>query len=294
MMNKFKMMAFILIMAQFFACSKKPNFIRIDNISINGIKDSIMQIGMDYVVYNPNDVKTKLEESGMSLYYKDSLVGKGHLNKEIPLKANDTIKVPVVCNIQLDKLSQFYPEMLNSNATPFKIKGENKVGLLFNSFTIDVDETIHLDTKGIIEKEVNKNLRQQDNFKIKTVVINSLPGLKKNRFQIIIETTNNLPFDYEINKLQLDFYMNNRTNESVATWNQNEVIYQKSYQKTNIPIEVEVDNFNMLKNMNVSMFFKSKIDLIIAGQVEIKIQDYIFNVPINDTMKVDVKKSIGL
>lgn len=277
-----------------YSCSKKPTFIKIDNVIVNGIKDSLMEVGMDYVVYNPNNVKTKLKQSGMSLYYKDVLVGEGYLNNEISLEANDTIRVPVLCNIQLDKLSTFYPEMLYSDATAFNIKGENKIGFLLNSFTIDVDETIYLNTKEIIKKEINKNLGNSDNFRIKTISVNSLPTINKTNFKVIIEAKNNLSFDYKIQQMELQFYLDSKAIEPVASWTQDKVISQKAFQNTDIPIEVAVDNFNTLKNSKISMLFKKRIDFIVVGEVQIKIQEYVFNVPINDKMQIDVKKFIGL
>ena len=277
-----------------YSCSEKPEFIKIDNIVVKGIKDSLMEVSMDYVVYNPNNVKTKLKQSGISLYYKDALVGEGYLNNQINLKANDTIRVPVLCNIQLDKLSEFYPEMLYSDATAFNIKGENKIGFLFNSFTIDVDETIYLNTKEIIKKEINKNLGNADNFKIKTIVVNSLPTLNKTNFKITIKAKNNLSFDYEIHQMELQFFLDSRAKEPIANWSQDKVISQKAFQTTDIPLEVAVDNFNTIKNTNITMLFKKKIDFIVVGQVQIKIQDYVFDVPINDKMKIDIKKFIGL
>jgi len=283
-----------LMLVLMYSCSKKPTFIKIDNVIVNGIKDSLMEVGMDYVVYNPNNVKTKLKQSGMSLYYKDVLVGEGYLNNEISLEANDTIRVPVLCNIQLDKLSTFYPEMLYSDATAFNIKGENKIGFLLNSFTIDVDETIYLNTKEIIKKEINKNLGNSDNFRIKTISVNSLPTINKTNFKVIIEAKNNLSFDYKIQQMELQFYLDSKAIEPVASWTQDKVISQKAFQNTDIPIEVAVDNFNTLKNSKISMLFKKRIDFIVVGEVQIKIQEYVFNVPINDKMQIDVKKFIGL
>ncbi|QCX38344.1 hypothetical protein FF125_07830 [Aureibaculum algae] len=277
-----------------YSCAQNPEFIKIDNIVVKGIKDSLMEVHMDYVVFNPNNVKTKLKQSGMSLYYKDAYVGEGFLENQISLKPNDTIRVPVLCNIKLDKLSKFYPEMLISDTTAFNIKGENKIGFLFNSFTIDVDEKIYLNTREIIKKEINKNLGNTSNFRIKTVSINSLPTLDKTNFKITILAKNNLDFDYEIHQMELQFFLDDKAKEPIANWSQDKVISQKALSSTEIPLEVVVDNMNTLKNSSVTMLFKKEIDFIVVGQVQIKIQNYVFDVPINDNMKMDIKKFIGL
>tara|TARA_R110002073_G_scaffold279026_1_gene443143 strand:- start:430292 stop:431179 length:888 start_codon:yes stop_codon:yes gene_type:complete len=276
------------------SCSKQPQFIKIDNVNIEGLKDSLMHVSMDYVIYNPNNVKTKLKQSGMAIYYHDTLVGTGTLNKEINLPSNDTIKVPVACEIRLDKLSKFYPEMLQSDATAFSIRGENKIGFLMNSFTIDVEETIYLDTKSIIRKEINKNLNTEGNFKLKKVVVNALPTLDKTRFKLEIEAQNNLPFDYEIHEMKLQFFLDDAAKEPVAQWKQEAPILQQKYQPTTIPIEVVVANLNLLKNTKLTMLFKQEIDFIVIGNLQVKIQEYTFNVPVNDQMKLNLKTFLGL
>lgn len=275
------------------SCSKKPKFIKIDNIVVKGIKDSLMEVNMDYVVYNPNNVKTKLKESVISLYYKDNLVGKGELSNNINLKSKDTIKIPVLCNIKLHKLSLFYPEMLNSDSTAFQIKGENKIGFLLNSFKTNVNEKIYINTKKIIREEINKNLGNTDNFKIKSIEINALPSFKKTTFKIIVETKNNLSFDYKIEHMKLEFFLDNKAKKSIANWSMDKIISLKAFETNNMPLDVTIDNHSMMKFTNISMLFKQKIDFIVKGQVQIKIQDYIFNVPVNDKMKIDIKKFVG-
>jgi len=275
------------------SCSKQPQFIKIDNIRIDGLKDSLMHVRMDYVIYNPNNVKTKLKQSGIAIYYRNTLVGTGYLNKQISLPSNDTIKVPVACEIKLDMLSEFYPEMLRSEATAFNIRGENKIGFLMNSFTIDVDETVYLDTKSIIEKEINKNLNTEGNFKLKKVLLNALPTLDKTRFKLEIEAQNNLPFDYEIRDMKLQFFLDDAAKEPVAQWEQETPILQQKHRATTIPIEVLVANFSLLKHTKLTMFFKQDIDFIVIGNLQVKIQEYTFNVPVNDKMKINLKKFLG-
>ena len=103
-----------------------------------------------------------------------------------------------------------------------------------------------------------------------------------------------MSFDYEIHQMELQFFLDSRAKEPIANWSQDKVISQKAFQTTDIPLEVAVDNFNTIKNTNITMLFKKKIDFIVVGQVQIKIQDYVFDVPINDKMKIDIKKFIGL
>lgn len=267
------------------SCSKKPKFIQVDNVSILGLKDSLLLVTMDYVVYNPNDVKTKLRQSGMEIFYKDSLVGNGYLDKQINLVANDTLSVPVRFEIAVAKLHKYYPELISSDSTVFSIKGNSRVSFLLNSFTIDMDDEIHLNTKGIIHEQIQKNLSTADNFKIRSISSNRLPSFNRTKLQLQIETNNNLPLDYVINELQLDFYLDKRR-AKVANWQLSQPLRQKSLEKALIPVDVTLNNFDILKQAKLSWLTKTEVNFSILGEIEVQIEGYEFRVPIEDNINL--------
>ena len=292
--SKVKVWIVIVFLLLLVSCSKKPEYIKIDNIAIKGVTDSLMLVSMDYVVYNPNDMKTKLKQSGISIYYKDTLVGNGELNNQISLKPNDTVSIPVRCEVRLDKLSRFYPDLLHSDSAAFTIKGENKVRFMLNSIIVGINETIYLNTKEIIRKEIDKNLGDTDNFRIKSIAVHSIPTFDKTRFNMVIEAKNNLPFDYEISQINLQFIIDGKGKEPAAYWAQEAKMFQKAYHTTNIPIEVVIDNVNTIKNTKIQSLLNAEIDFIVAGEIQIEIKGYTFIIPVNDQKKIDIKKFIGL
>ncbi len=269
------------------SCSQKPEFVRVDNVVVSGLKDSLILVKMDYVVYNPNDVKSKLKQSGMEIFYKDSLVGRGFLDKEISLKPNETISVPVRCEIILEKLHHYYAELLLSESTAFTVKGNSKVSFMLNSFTIDMDDEIQLNTKQIIHQEIRKNLAQSNNFKVHSIKANKLPSLNSTELNLQVISKNNLPLDYTIENMELNFFMKNDEN-AIAKWTLGEPISQIAFETTNIPVEVSLDNLSFLKNVNLSWLTDKNIKFNILGSVNVKINGYEFEVPIEDTLKMGI------
>ena len=267
------------------SCSQKPEFVRIGNVAVSGLKDSLLLVRMDYVVFNPNDVKTKLKQSSMDIYYRDSLVGQGFLDKQISLAANDTVKVPVRCEITLERLHQYYPELLESEASIFKVKGDSKVSFLLNSFTIDMDDEIQLNTKEIIFNEIRKNISQTNNFKIRSIEANKLPSFSKTELKLQVLAKNNLPLEYTIEKMELQFYLD-KGDKAVAEWTLAQPLFQKALETVNIPINASLSNMGILKNAKFSWLTQKKINFSILGNAEIKIKGYQFSVPIKDTLSV--------
>ena len=272
--------------------SEQPKFVGIENVIVEGLKDSLMLINMDYVVYNPNSVKTRLKESTMNIYYKNEVVGKGYLDKEINLKPRDTIQIPVQCEVGLRQLHKFYPELLASNTSKFMVKGESQVGFLLNSFAIGISDTIILNTGELIKEEINKNLGKTDNFKINSVAVNVLPSLNKTRFVLEVETKNNLPLEYKIEQMNLKFYAS-KNDEAIAQWILDRPVLQKAYGTSKIPVQATTNNFNLLRQGRFSWLLNGKAKFLVKGEAQIQIEEYSFRVPVNDFIEVDMKTLSG-
>ncbi len=269
------------------SCSQKPEFIRVDNVAITGLQDSLVLLQMDYIVYNPNDVKSQLKQSSMDIFYRDSLVGEGILEKQISLPVNDTVNVPVLCKITLEKLHQYYPEFLVSESAIFTVKGDSKVSFFLNSFTIKMDDEIRLNTKEIIFREIKKNISKTDNFKIQSIGAKKLPSFASTEMNLQILAKNNLPIDYRIEQMDLEIFMDNNE-KAVAQWTLTNPLFQKAMGTVAIPVDVNLDNIEILKNAKLSWLTKRKANFSIFGNVEIKIKGYNFNVPIQDTINIAI------
>lgn len=281
-----KKIGYVLVLSFLIAsCSQKPEFVSVDNVVVTGLKDSLLIVHMDYVVYNPNDVKSKLKQSSMDIFYKDSLVGQGFLDKQISLAANDTVKVPIRCQITLEKLHLYYPELIASEASIFKVKGDSKVSFLLNSFTLDIDDEIKFNTKAIIHSEIKKNISKTDNFKITAIGVRKLPTFSNTELNLQVLAKNNLPLDYTIEKMELQFFMANGDN-AVAEWTLAQPLFQSALETVNIPINANLSNIGILKNAKLSWLTKKKVNFNILGNAEIKIKGYQFNVPIKDTLSI--------
>lgn len=267
------------------SCSQKPEFVRIGNVAVSGLKDSLLLVRMDYVVYNPNDVKTKLKQSSMDIFYKDALVGQGFLDKQISLAANDTVKVPVRCEITMRKLHKYYPELLASESSIFEVKGDSKVSFLLNSFTIDMDDEIQLNTKEIIHNEIKKNISKANNFKIRSITASKLPTFSKTELNLQVLAKNNLPLAYTIEQMELKFFIDG-SDVTVAEWTLAEPLVQKALETVNIPIKASLSNLGILKNAKLSWLTQKKINFNILGNADVKIYGYQFNIPIKDTLSL--------
>ena len=109
-----------------YSCAKKPKFVAIENVEIQGVTDTLLMLRLDYIIYNPNRSKTELKDSEMLIYYKDTLVGKGWLENSTQLSPRDTLRIPVHFEVNIPKLAKYYPELLRYEKAKFNIKGKSK------------------------------------------------------------------------------------------------------------------------------------------------------------------------
>ncbi|PRX54963.1 LEA type 2 family protein [Flagellimonas meridianipacifica] len=283
--TKIKTTILFAILSVIISCAKRPEFVAVENIAILNSKNDTLMVGMDYIVYNPNNVRTKLRQSSMEIYYRDSLVGRGFLKEQIVLSANDTIGIPVSCKISLKSLSTFYPELLTSEASTFDLKGNGKVSFMLNSFSIVLDEQIDLNTKEAILTQIEQNLDYGKNFKLRSISSNKLPSLRKTQLRLEMEAVNRMPIAYQIDSLELGFYLD-KTKESVAHWTLEKPYDQRPMGSQIIPLQVTLNNLDLLKQMKFSWLTDQKVNFTILGEAQVLIEGYRFNVPIEDLLEI--------
>ncbi|GAA3614868.1 LEA type 2 family protein [Flavivirga amylovorans] len=286
-----KLVTYLIIIIALSSCGKKPDFVAIENVEVESIKDSVINVKMNYVVFNSNAVKSKLEQANLKIYFQDKVVGKGYLNQTVLLSPKDTISVPIKFELNLKQLSKFYPILLESDSSEFYMESNSKIKVMLKTFSVKGKETIFLDTKNIIKSELNNRFNNSENFKVKGVSVDKIPTLNESSFNINVQANNNLPFDYKVERLELTFY---NASSQVAKWQLQQSFLQKAHKTTSIPITITVNNLNLLKNADMSWFVKKEIEFDIKGKAVIIVNGYEFNIPVEDKIKFKLKILTGI
>lgn len=275
------------------SCVKKPVFIDIDSVKVGQLHDSLLDMQINFKVYNPNGVNSTLKASDVKTYYKDKLVGSSTITSEMALPGKDTIIIPLQTQVNIWSLAGVFPELLSADEAVFRIEGNNKVKALGVNWDIPVKENIKLNVRRAVSEQLSKTFKSDSNFKITQLKLSRVPGLSKTGIDVGIQVTNAFSFDYKLLGLNLDVYRNGGTN-AVATWRLTNPIAQKAGAVSNIPIHVEVDNLNLLGEARLSDIFDPKIDVLLKGEAIIEIQGRTFTIPIRENRKVSFNPISGL
>jgi len=275
------------------SCAKKPVFINVESVKIGSLKDSILQMYINFKVYNPNSIGSTLTASNVKTYYKGKLVGSSTIEKEIKLPANDTIIIPIVSQLNIMSLADVFPELLATDTAVFRIEGSNRVRALGMNITVPVKQDIKLNVKHAVSEQLSRTFQNDSNFRIKQLRLSRVPGLSKSGFNMVVQVKNSFPFDYQLQQLDLNIYRKGSTN-AVANWKMTDTIDQKAGGVANIPIKIEVDNLNLLGEARLSDLFNPKIDIVVKGQAVIAIQGRTFSIPVEENRTVSFNPLTGV
>lgn len=284
------LLIFMLAMA---GCVEKPIFLDVTDIRPIAVLDSIFQVSVEMIVFNTNKVNSHLTQSNMGVYFKNEKVGTGTIEKEIKLHSKDTVHVPVMLHINLTKLSKFFPELIESDSVEFAISGENQIKVFWKTFHIQLNDKIVLNTRKVIKTELDRYFNEAKELGVKSIGLDIKPGFSTTKMNAIVVYRNTIPFDYSLKTMELSFFLNN-SNKKVASWSLSQPIHQQKYSETEIPVEIELENFNLLSQMSLNMMFTQKVNVSIRGIARIEINGNEFEVPVETETVVSFKDLANL
>lgn len=285
-----RMYVFILLLLSIIVaiacCVKKPVFIKMGQVKIIALKDSILETKITFIVYNPNRIKAALRSSDIKTYYKNIAVGTSTLDTVVEVPARDTVKVPMITNINLGNLAKVFPELLAANGTSsFRIEGNNKVKVLGVVWNIPLKDEVKLNIRNLIINQVGQTFNGNSGFNLKAFALDKIPGLHKTGFKMNIALKNSMPFDYSIVHLNLDVYKH-LGDPAIAHWELPSSLLQKAGETSEIPVQIDVNNLNVLRNLHITDLLHPNLDFLIKGVAEISLQGNLFTIPIEQTRTV--------
>lgn len=269
------------------SCVRQPEFLYIENVEINGVNKDTLFASLNYVVYNPSKSKVELVNSEMNIYYKEALVGMASLDSLTKMVPKDTMSLPVNLNVSLKELANNYAELLAQDSSLFVVKGQNEVNFIIDGISISTEEEIYMRTKEVLMSQISGQVDNSNHFKLKSVGFNRPKGFRETEFDITMEFQNSLPIDFFINKMDLTFYFD-KESQKVSDWVLKEPIEVNSQAFEEVKAKVVTDNLSFLKGFNPK-WISGKADFIMKGTIEIEIQGYTFELPIEDEQTIDIR-----
>lgn len=277
----------ILLLLGIKSCTKKPQFIAIENVNIKQVKDTVLLLTMDYKAFNPNKIKVQLTKSELIVFFNKVIVGKAISLNEVDLHPNDTILVPIECQMNLKSVSKYFPQMLQNKEQQFEISGFGNVKTFLGETKVKLNDVVSLNTKNLVTAEVKKILNAKNNFKIEEIRLSEI-SLGNVKTEVLVLWKNPLPFNFKIISQDLTVQLGgNRKNGRIQSDTKVDV---KSNEEVLLPISVKINHDpNLFVQSTFSVFFNQSIKIEIDGILKIDVKGFIFSLPVKTSKRLSIK-----
>ena len=133
-MNRFGLLIALATMLFAGACSgpEPPVFLKMENVKMDGIRNSEVFLSANAVFHNPNPIAGKLVKTDIDVVVNEIPIGKVKQDLETEIKSNAEFSVPVNINFPLKKIT------------------ENKKGLLKGLLNAIIDEKALVHYEGTV------------------------------------------------------------------------------------------------------------------------------------------------
>jgi LEA14-like dessication related protein len=258
---------------------KSPDIRGVERIDLVDLQDSLLRVDFTMNIFNPNKYDVSISSSEIETFYSGISVGQGTIEAKTVLKGNDVTSVKTQTWISLPQMAHLYPELLALDTAKFDIVGKSKIKFYISNLSINFDQSIRLNTREIILSQINRNLKDSEFLKVTSVSVDQLPALNRTKFKVSLEIQNNMPFAYTLEQLDINMHLQ-QEDEPVALWTQSLPVIQAASSISELPLELTVDNFTLIKQMDITKILENERDIFLQGNAKVLINEYAFNVPI--------------
>jgi len=266
-------------------CVKDPELIDIDSVEIVSLVDSVLEANVWCLVRNPNGVNATVKNITADLDINGAFVGKIDQQTAISIEKKQTAKVKLHAFIQLEKMSAIFPDLLKQELTPVKMTGTARIDAGPADFNKKLNITKELPVQEMLEKLIEKQFSGNNTIQLKKIAFRKA-GILHSELFVESAVTNPLGIDFELDKLELDIYLEPGGNP-IAKWvNAEEAsVPMKSGTETLVSGVTKVDNVAMFSKGMMSFLFKK--EAIVRGIASISLQKNRFDIPFNQTVAIN-------
>lgn len=277
----------IVLFFGFKSCTKSPEFLDLENVELQSALDSVLVLKMDYKAYNPNKTRVKLSSAEMLVFFKGVQIGKGVSTEEVELLPRDTISIPIECELSLKNTSRYFPQMIHQSAEKFTVVGHGRVQTPIGKINVKMKDSISIDLREMVIKEVHRIFNAYDNFRIQKVELSQI-SLGQSKVKARVLWKNPMPFDFKI--LAQDFRVGIGKNNKIGDIKSEEIIEVKSNEENKTFVSSNIDhNLDFFIQSGFSVFFNQKIRVWVAGTVRLEIEGESFDLPVQTFKYMSVK-----
>lgn len=123
---------FFLLLPLFFSCGtanlKDPEFVKVENVTIQNASMQQSTVRLDLQFFNPNNKSASIKKADGTIWMAEDKMGNFLLDSTITIPANQFFSVPVYLHLDIKTLAKQALVAFMSDSVSFKIDGNARVG----------------------------------------------------------------------------------------------------------------------------------------------------------------------
>ena len=156
MMNRWKLLAGIILLYTLSSCSKPepPKYVGYEKFRLEKASLSSSILATDVKLYNPNSYNLQLKSASLDIYFNDKFLGHSTLDSLITLPAKDTATFPVRMQASAKDIFSNSAKLLLNPDVRIRITGNAKAGRsgIFVNVPINYEGVQRIDIQDLISR----------------------------------------------------------------------------------------------------------------------------------------------
>jgi LEA14-like dessication related protein len=156
MMNRWKLLARIILLYTLSSCSKPepPKYVGYEKFRLEKASLSNSILATDVKLYNPNSYNLQLKSASLDIYFNDKFLGHSTLDSLITLPAKDTATFPVRMQASAKDIFSNSAKLLLNPDVRIRITGNAKAGRsgIFVNVPINYEGVQRIDIQDLISR----------------------------------------------------------------------------------------------------------------------------------------------
>ncbi|NAS14326.1 LEA type 2 family protein [Poritiphilus flavus] len=248
------------------------------HLKINTL-DSLIRFSVDTRMYNPNGFKYLLKEILFDISYEGEKLGSGTLKEEKMIYPRDTVPLSFNCSLQLNNLHKKHHQMLSADTVHLLLEGEALAEHPLKKVRKSFSVSLPYDMKDFITNTVFNDDLFTEKIEIQNLTSFKSYGLNRSDVQFKIGFRNKQPFDLRLQRFNMIFRLK-EGQRPIAQSSLDTPIKLKTKETVELPLNTELYNLNVLKNLGGIFLNAAPLELIGEGSAILNISGYDFEIPI--------------
>ena len=271
----------LVLIAVLYISFKPPQVIGVSSFRVLKMNKKEIVIDCTLKLMNSNPYSIFCKKLDVSLLHNNTSWAQANLIAPTSIVSEGETDIPMRCNIKNEISDLSIEEVLNTEELSITNQINGEFTFIHIPYSTSFPIIVH--PKNFITQHINELTKSMD-FSITDFEIK-----KFNLDHIVlgssIQIRNILPFPIFIKEGNICLFSDEQSSDTISVWRQEKELQLEQHQITRIPIEWQLNNFN-LGRWGLSQIAKGYLDASLNGFININFKENVIQLPLKQLIRI--------